>query len=93
MGGRGSGSRVTNGRSYDSYDKTVVDTLIVERNGRYTIEPYTDQDLDVYDHAAELNHDKLLENKYRENHGAYYMKDITLDNIFDYLKRQYNFRG
>ncbi len=93
--GRGTlnASRVnTNSRPYDSFDKTVVDTLIVERDGRYQIEQYAGQNLDEYDYAAEMNHDKLLTNKYQQDHGAWYMRDITLDDIYDYLKKKYNFK-
>lgn len=79
-------------RPYDSFDKTITDTLIVERNGKYQIEPYEGQNLDEYDYAAEMNHDKLLENKYQQDNGAFYMKDITIADIMDYLKKRYNLK-
>lgn len=86
------GSVGSTARSYDSFDKTITDTLIVERNGRYQIEQYNDQNLDEYDHAAEMNHDKLLQNKYQENNGAFYMRGISINEIMDYLRKNYNLR-
>lgn len=68
----------------------MVDTLIVEENGIYKIERYQGQNLDEYNHVAELNHDKLLEHKH--NKYCYYMKTISLDDIFNYLASEFDYK-
>lgn len=90
MGGRGSN---LSSKKYDSFNKTITDTLIVERDGTYKIERYNGQNLDEYDYVAEMNHDKLLSNKYQQDNGAFYMRDITLKDIYDYLRKNYNLKG
>lgn len=66
------------------------DTLIVLKNGRNAIEKYAGQNLDEYDHIAEMNHEKLIE--YKVN-GYWYMNGITYDDIYNYLTEEigYNF--
>lgn len=61
----------------------IIDTLIIERNGRYMIESYQGQDLDNYDYDVELNHNELL---YCKEQDRYFMKDITIKQILDYIK-------
>ena len=79
---------------YDSYDKNITDTLIVFRDGKYKIQKYNGEDLDAYDHTLELNHDKLVAIKI--NKGLLYeeiSKDISFEDIYDYLKKEFNFKG
>lgn len=67
-----------------------MDTLIVIENGIYKIERYKGQDLDLYYHIAELNHDELC--TYKQN-NYYFMKTITYDDIFNYLFKEFGFKG
>ena len=83
-------------RKYEDYPTDVTDTLIVFRDGKYQIEKYGNQDLDTYDHEVELNHSQLLSYKYSHGVNKYMdnlLKDISLDDIFNYLKKDYNFKG
>ena len=91
--GASKGSR-DNKLPYDRYDKTVTDTLIVFRDGKYKIQKYNGEDLDVYDHTLEINHDKLISIKV--NKGKLYeeiAKDISFEDIYNYLKKEFNFKG
>lgn len=86
----------TSTMAYEDYPTNVTDTLIVERNGKYQIEKYTNQDLDNYDYTFEMNHSKLLSEKASNGVNKFMddvMKDISLDNIFNYLKKEFNFKG
>lgn len=65
------------------------DTLIVLKNGKNSIEKYVGQNLDEYDHIAELNHEKLLECKANRH---WYMSGISYECIFDYLKQEFGYK-
>lgn len=85
----------TDKMAYEDYPTDVNDTLIVNRDGKNYIEKYTDQELDVYDHELEMNHTQLLSYKY--SHGVYKLidealADISLDDIFNYLKKEFNLK-
>lgn len=62
----------------------MTDTLIVCRDGKNIIERYQGQSLDEYDYIAEFGHGKLLDAKAL---GYWYMSDITIKDIMDYLKQ------
>ena len=65
-----------------------MDTLVIERNGKYILEKYNEQDLDTYDHVAETNHDNLMNMKIMENKvGYWYMRNITIAEIMEYVKQ------
>lgn len=67
----------------------VVDTLIVERDGMYKIERYNGQNLDEYNHIAELNHEYLVEAKESKH---WYMESVSFKDVFDYLAQEFNYK-
>ena len=71
----------------------MVDTLVVEENGIYKIERYKGQNLDEYPHVAEVNHEELCTMKINEKEiGYFFMRNITLDDIFNYLVKEFNYK-
>ena len=71
----------------------MVDTIIVEENGVYKIERYKGQNLDEYPYIAETMHEELLTMKVNENMpGYWYMKDITLNDIYNYMIKEFNYK-
>lgn len=64
-----------------------TDTLIIETTSGYEIEKYKDQNLDEYCYIAELNHEQLVTFK---TNNYYFMKTITLTDIFNYLKKEFD---
>ena len=102
MGSRGSTSGRKSGgklKAYDDYDKTVHDTVIVEHNGTYRIEFVGDRNLDEdFGQVREMNHDKLMDNLYystSKNANKWekeIYKDISIKDVFDYLKKQFNWK-
>lgn len=50
------------------------DTLVVLKNGKNVLERYAGQNLDEYNHIAELNHEKIIEQKVN---GFWYMEGIS----------------
>ena len=67
----------------------MIDTLIVLKDGKHIIEKYKGQNLDEYDHVAEINHEKLVEQKVN---NYYYMEQISYDEIFIYLAKEFNYK-
>lgn len=65
------------------------DTLIVFKNGKNSVERYAGQNLDEYDHIAELDHKNLVEYKVNEFSC---MNGISYDSIFEYLKKEFGYR-
>ena len=66
----------------------MMDTLVVEKDGKYFLERYTEQDLDSYDHIAEVDHENLCNMKVMENKiGYWYMKSISIAEIMEYIKQ------
>lgn len=56
-----------------------IDTLILQD---WTLERYTNQDLDNYNYMYELNHEDLL-----NQHMLYFSKNITIEHCMNYLKQ------
>lgn len=67
----------------------MIDTLIVQNGNKFEIEKYDGQNLDEYEHVAELNHDELCTHK---ANGYYYMETITMVDIFNYLTNEFNYQ-
>lgn len=65
------------------------DTLVVLKNGKNVLERYTGQNLDEYDHIAELNHEKIIEQKVN---GFWYMDGISYEYIFNYLEKEFDYK-
>ena len=77
----------------------MVDTLIVKENGIIKIKKYdSENDVNLDDYSVinncevmlEINHEKLCECKV--NDFMYnFMKDISYDDIFNYLQQEFNY--
>lgn len=67
----------------------MVDTLILQTENGYIIEKYEGQNLDEYNHIAELNHEQLVTFK---TNNYYFMKNITLIEIYNYLAKEFNYK-
>lgn len=65
----------------------MIDTLIVEKDGKYVIERYKGQNLDEYPHIFECNHEKLIEYKVNKH---YFMSTISYDEIYNYLIKEFD---
>ena len=90
------------GKSYEDFDKRVTDTVIVNRNGKYSIEQVGNRNLDEdFGQVREMNHSKLAEWAWNAKGGSIgyskydqeMAKDISLNDVYEYLKKHYNWKA
>ena len=94
-----SASAKAKGKAYEDFDKTVHDTVIVLRNGKYSIETTGDRNLDEdFGQIREMNHSKLLDAKVNSTSrdASRFEKEIydgiSLNDVMDYLKKHFNWK-